>query len=123
MSDQRPANRTVFVLSRGARACMLIGALMLVFAAYLFFSPVDIQSREGPMFACGSGARPPTDAFQKNVCGRLSQQRQMEAAFLAGAAVLTAAGGLLVFGSSRREERVLEHVAEHAADDLPLHRP
>jgi hypothetical protein len=113
MSDQR----TVFVLSRGARACVLLGVLMLVLGAYLFVAPVDIQSREGPMFACGSGLRPPTETFQKNVCGRLAERRQIEAGFLAGAAVITALGGLLVFGSSRRDERVAAF-AEDDEEDL-----
>jgi hypothetical protein len=105
MSDQPPAGRTVFVLTRGARACLLLGLLLLVLAAYRMVAPIDIQSPQGPMFACGSGLRPPTDQFQKNVCGRLSEHRQLEAGFLAGGALILAAGGLLVFGSFRREER------------------
>jgi hypothetical protein len=105
MSDQRPVGRTVLVLTRGARACLLIAVLLLVTGAYRMVAPIDIQTTQGPMFSCGSGLRPPTDAFQKNVCGRLSQGRQVEAGFLAGGAVIVAVGGLLVFGSSRREER------------------
>jgi hypothetical protein len=105
MSDQRPVGRTVFVLTRGARACLLLGLLVLVLAAYRMVAPIDIQSPQGPVFACGSGLRPPTDQFQKNVCGRLSERRQLDAGFLAGGAVIVAVGGLLVFGSSRREER------------------
>ena len=112
MSDQRPVGRTVFVLTRGARACLLVGLLLLVLAAYRMVAPIDIQSPQGPMFACGSGLRPPTDQFQKNVCGRLSQHRQLDAGFLAGGALIVAVGGLLVFGSSRREER-----ARAAAED------
>ena len=119
MSDQRPLGRTVFVLTRGARACLLIALLLLVFGAFRMVAPIDIQTTQGPMFACGSGLRPPTDAFQKNVCGRLSQGRQVEVGFEAGGAVLIALGGLLVFGSSRREER-----ARLAAEDgeSPLYR-
>jgi hypothetical protein len=119
MSDQRPVGRTVFVLTRGARACLLVGLLLLVLAAYRMVAPIDIQSPQGPMFACGSGLRPPTDQFQKNVCGRLSEHRQLDAGFLAGGALIVAAGGLLVFGSSRREERT-----RAAAEDgeSPLYR-
>jgi hypothetical protein len=105
MSDQRPVGRTVFVLTRGARACLLVGLLLLVLAAYRMVAPIDIQSPQGPMFACGSGLRPPTDQFQKNVCGRLSEHRQLDAGFLAGGALVVAVGGLVVFGSSRRQER------------------
>jgi hypothetical protein len=119
MSDQRPVGRTVFVLTRGARGCLLIALLLLVLGAYRMVAPIDLQTAQGPMFACGSGLRPPTDEFQKNVCGRLSQGRQVEAGFLAGGALIVAIGGLLVFGSSRREER-----ARIAAEDdePPLYR-
>jgi hypothetical protein len=119
MSDQRAGARPVFGLTRGARACLLIALLLLVFAVFRMVTPIDIQTTQGPMFGCGSGLRPPTDAFQKNVCGRLSQGRQVEVGFEAGGAVIIALGGLLVFGSSRRDER-----ARLAAEDgeSPLYR-
>lgn len=117
MSETRLATRTVFVLNRGARLCLLVAALMMVLAGWLLFSPIDIQSREGPMFNCGSGARPPSEVFQRNVCGRLAQGRQIEAGFAAGAALITAAGGLFVFGASRRTEEVRPEPDED--DDLP----
>ena len=119
MSDQRPVGRTVFVLSRGARACLLLGLLLLVLGVYKMVTPIDIQSPQGPMFACGSGLRPPSDQFQKNVCGRLAERQQVQAGFLVGGALIVAAGGLLVFGSSRREE-----VARGATEDgeSPLYR-
>ena len=106
MSETRLATRTVFVLNRGARLCLLLAALTLVFAGWLLFSPIDIQSREGPMFNCGSAARPPSELFQRNVCGRLAQGRQIETGFAAGAALIMAVGGLFVFGASRRTEEV-----------------
>jgi hypothetical protein len=119
MSDERPVGRTVFVLTRGARACLLLGLLLLVLGVYKMVAPIDIQSPQGPMFACGSGLRPPTDQFQKNVCGRLAERQQVQAGFLAGGALIVAGGGLLVFGSSRREER-----ARIATEDgeSPLYR-
>ena len=117
MSDQRPLGRTVFVLSRGARACLLLGLLLLVLGVYKMVTPIDIQSPQGPMFACGSGLRPPSDQFQKNVCGRLAERQQVQAGFLTGGALIVAAGGVLVFGSSRREERVATEDGES-----PLYR-
>jgi drug/metabolite transporter (DMT)-like permease len=105
MPDQRSVGRTVFVLSRGARACLLLGLLLLVLGVYTLVTPIDIQSTQGPMVACGSGLRPPSDQFHKNVCGRLAHRQQVQAGFLAGGALVVAAGGMLVFGSSRREER------------------
>jgi hypothetical protein len=112
MSDQRHIGRTVFVLTRGARACLLLGLLLVVCGIYKLVTPIDIQSPQGPMFACGSGIRPPTDQFQKNVCGRLAERQQVQAGFLAGGAIIVVAGGVLVFGSSRREER-----ARHATPE------
>jgi hypothetical protein len=119
MSDQRHLGRTVFVLSRGARACLLLGLLLVILGIYKLLTPIDIQSPQGPMFACGSGLRPPTDQFQKNVCGRLAERQQVQAGFLAGGALVVAAGGLLVFGSSRREERAT--VASEDSES-PLYR-
>ncbi|HVQ91780.1 MAG TPA: hypothetical protein VMU51_12150 [Mycobacteriales bacterium] len=106
MSETRLATRTVFVLNRGARLCLLLAVLMMAFAGWLLFAPIDIQSREGPMFNCGSAARPPSEVFQRNVCGRLAQGRQIETGFAAGAALITGIGGLFVFGASRRTEEV-----------------
>lgn len=119
MAEQRPAGRTVFTLTRGARAGLLIALLLLVFGAFRMVTPIDLQTTQGPMFACGSGLRPPTDAFQKNVCGRLSEGRQVEVGFEVGGAVIIALGGLLAFGTSRRDER-----ARLATDDgeSPLYR-
>lgn len=119
MSDQRHPGRTVFVLTRGARACLLLGLLLLVLGIYVLVTPIDAQSPQGPMFACGSGLRPPTDQFQKNVCGRLAQRQQVQAGFLAGGALIVAAGGVLVFGSSRREERAAAAIED---GESPLHR-
>ncbi len=119
MSDQRHPGRTVFVLNRGARACLLLGVLLLLLAVYVLVTPIDAQSPQGPMFACGSGLRPPTDQFQKNICGRLAERQQVQAGFLAGGALIVAVGGVLVFGSSRREERA---AAATEDSESPLHR-
>lgn len=120
MSETPAATRTVFVLTRGARLCLLLAVLMLMFAAYLLFAPIDIQTPAGPMFNCGSAARPPGEVFQKNSCGRLNQDRQLQVAFITGAAVVTAVGGLFVFGASRRTEAVDETATDRAADHPDL---
>jgi hypothetical protein len=106
MADGPRQTRTVLTLNRGAKLCLLVAVLLLLLAAYLFIVPIEIQSREGPMFDCGSAARPPAAAFPKAVCGRLSRQGQIRAGFAAGGAVVTALGGLLVFGVARRTEYV-----------------
>jgi hypothetical protein len=110
MSETRVASRTVFVLNRGGRVCLLIAVLMLMFGAYLFFKPLDIPSPDGPMFTCGSAVHPPKDQFAKNVCGRIAADHQMQAGFMAGAGVIVAVGGLVAFGASRRTEQVRDDV-------------
>jgi hypothetical protein len=110
MSETRVASRTVFILNRGGRVCLLIAVLMLLFGAYVFFKPLDIPSPDGPMFNCGSAVHPPREQFAKNVCGRIATDHQMQAGFLAGGAVIVALGGLVAFGASRRTEQVRDEV-------------
>jgi hypothetical protein len=110
MSETRVASRTVFVLNRGGRVCLLIAVLMLLFGAYLFFKPLDIPSPDGPMFNCGSAVHPPHEQFARNVCGRIATDHQLQAAFLAGGALIVALGGLVAFGASRRTEQVRDEV-------------
>jgi hypothetical protein len=120
MTDGQQQTRTVLTVNRGAKLCLLVAALLLLFAAYLFFVPLDIQTQEGPMFNCGSAARPPTAAFPKTVCGRLSQTAQLRAGFAAGGAVVTALGGLLVFGVTRRTAHVDPAAGRRRDADLDL---
>jgi hypothetical protein len=124
MSETRVASRTVFVLNRGGRVCLLIAVLMLMFGAYLFFKPLDIASPDGPMFNCGSAVHPPKEQFAKNVCGRIAADHQLQAGFMAGAGLIVALGGLVAFGASRRTEQVRDEVDAHGGhgDDPDLAR-
>ncbi len=78
--------------------------LLLLAAAYLFWSPLEKPTKEGIPFGCSSAANPPTDPFQKKVCGKINQRRQMQAGSLVVAAVIVGAGGVLTYGASRRVE-------------------
>lgn len=104
-------------LSRGARACLLAAVLVLLVAAYRFLAPIDIPTREGPMFRCGTAASPPAEEFPRSVCGRLATDRLMQAAFLAGGAVVLGLGGLVVFGAARRTEEIPTPAGRHHPDD------
>jgi hypothetical protein len=106
MPETRLVTRTVFVLNRGVRLCWLIAVLLLVLAGWRLVAPIEIQSSEGPMFSCGSAIHPPAGDFQRNVCGRLAEGRQLETGFAAGAGLVLAIGGLLTFGLTRRTEEV-----------------
>ena len=107
MTEPSAPTRTVVSLSRGARACLLAAVLLLLAATYRFLAPIDIPTREGPMFRCGSAASPPTEEFPRSVCGRIATDRLMQAAFLAGGAVVLGAGGFVVFGATRRTEEAV----------------
>ncbi len=104
--EQQPStqSRTVLVVSTGARICITVALLLLLAAAYLFWSPLEKPTKEGIPFGCSSAANPPTDPFQKKVCGKINQRRQMQAGSLVVAAVIVGAGGVLTYGASRRVE-------------------
>ena len=100
-------SRTVVVLSRGARLCLMAAALLLIFAWYVLYSGIQRPTAGGNNFPflCGNGAHPPTDSFPKAACGYENRNRQYQAiAYGLGAAVV-GLGGLLTFGSTSRQER------------------
>lgn len=102
MTEQTPpANRTVFSLSLGSRICLLLGALLVLFAAYLFWSPIGDSVPGSFPAKCGSAADPPDDSLGKAVCGSANEQRQSQSLAVLGAAVVVIVGGLLSFGVTR----------------------
>lgn len=102
MTEQTPpANRTVFSLSLGSRVCLLLGALLVLFSAYLFWSPIGASVPGSFPAKCGSAADPPNDSLGKAVCGSANAQRQSQSLAALGAAVVVVVGGLLAFGVTR----------------------
>ena len=106
MPDQRPVGRTVFVLSRGARVCLLLGLLLLVLGRV---QDGDADRHPEPAGAdvrlwvgIAPAQRPVPEERLRPARPSASRCRP---GFLAGGALIVAAGGALVFGSSRREER------------------
>ena len=55
----RGQDRRVFSLTTGARICLIVGALLLVFAGYLFWAPVGQSVPSGFPAKCGSAAASP----------------------------------------------------------------
>jgi hypothetical protein len=99
MTEQTPpANRTVFSLSLGSRICLLLGALLVLFSAYLFWSPIGASVPGGFPAKCGTAADPPSDSLGKAVCGSANAQRQTQSLAVLGAAIVVVIGGLMAFG-------------------------
>ncbi len=97
------------VWSAGTRACLVLGLLVALFAAYRWIAPIDIPSPDGPLYRCGSGLWPAGDPLSRSVCGRQSEDRQLQSGFLAGAAVIIMFGGAFAFGDLRRRPRRAPH--------------
>lgn len=93
--------RRVWSISMGARICLIISALLLLWAAYLFWGPLGSPVSGGFPADCGSAAKPPKDSLGKAVCGTLNDERASQALTALGAAVIVAVGGMLSFGVDR----------------------
>jgi hypothetical protein len=119
MFENGPATKTRYVLHQGARVCFLLAVLLLLLAGYLLLAPIDVPVQGQPMFRCGSAAQPPGGDLSKSVCGRINQDRQLRVGFVTGAALVTAVGGLLVFGGSRRPVENAQPAGPAAPDPEP----
>lgn len=105
-------NRRVWSPTVGSRICLILGALLLLFAAYLFWGPLGRGVAGGFPADCGSAAKPPGDTLGKAVCGSLNDERRTQALTALVAAVIVAAGGVIAFGVDRvpSRDRASEHV-------------
>ena len=108
--------RTVLTLRLGARLGLVAAALVLVFAAYHVWTPIDITGSGGVQFNCGSVIDPPAGVFQVGNCGTIVDRQRMIVIFSGIAAVVIAAGSVYAFGLDRRREQVLTHDDETSRD-------
>jgi hypothetical protein len=117
MSESEDGTRTVVTLSVGARVGAIIALVLLVGAAYLLWSPIQLYPTDGFPIMCGSGAQLPADALGTASCGKVNEIRQWQAGSLAVAAFLVAAGSVYAFGLRRRREALIgsERSAETGA--------
>jgi hypothetical protein len=107
MSESEDGTRTVVTLSVGARVGATIALVLLVGAAYLLWSPIQLYPSEGFPIMCGSGARVPADTLGTAACGKVNEIRQWQAACVAAAAVVVAVGSVYAFGLRRRREALI----------------
>lgn len=88
----------------GARVCLLLAALMLVATGFFLTTPLRVTVANGQSWDCGSALSQPRDAFGKGLCGDVNDIAMSKAIAWAIGALITAAGGYLVFGAERRVE-------------------
>jgi hypothetical protein len=107
MAEGDDDTRTVVTLSVGARVGATIALVLLVGAAYLLWSPIQLYPSDGFPIMCGSGAQLPADTLGTAACGKVNEIRQWQAASLAAAAVVVAVGSVYAFGLRRRRESLI----------------
>lgn len=113
MSETDESTRSVLTLTVGAKLGATLGLLLLVGAAYLLWSPIQIYPSDGFPIMCGTAASPPGDELGTAACGQINVIRQWQAGALAVAALVVLAGAIYAFGINRRTEALIgrEHVA------------
>lgn len=112
VDDERGASsesdtRTVVTLPVGARIGVTIALLLLIAAAYLLWSPIQLYPADGFPVKCGTGVVPPSDELGDAACGYVNIIRQWQAGALAVAAAVVAVGSVYAFGLGRRTERLI----------------
>ena len=107
-------------LKLGARIGMVIAALMLVFAGFHLWAPVDIRGQGGLQFKCGSVLNPPSGALQVVTCGGVVERERMKVVFTGIGALVVAVGSVYAFGTNRRRGTP---VPPSEDDDEPLAEP
>ncbi len=81
--------------------------MLLVGAAYLLWSPIQLYPSDGFPILCGSGAHLPGDALGTASCGKVNEIRQWQAGSVAVAAFIVAVGSVYAFGLRRRREALI----------------
>lgn len=104
MPDEMSETRTVLRLRTGSKICVLIALVLLVLAAYFFWTPLTLPRPDGGLFGCGSAANPPSDPFPKGVCVDLPTMYRFRALAALGSALLVGGVGIAFFGAEREFE-------------------
>jgi hypothetical protein len=107
MADHEAGTRTVVTLPVGARLGATLSLLLLVGAAYLFWSPIQLYPADGFPIMCGTAANPPDNELGAAACGDINTIRQWQAGSLVVAAVVVALGSVYAFGVQRRREQLI----------------
>lgn len=107
MVEQAAHTRTIVTLSTGARLGTSAALVLLVVAAYLLWSPIQLYPTAGFPIDCGTAAAPPADALGAAACGEVNVIRQWQVGGLVASAAVIALSSLWAFGVRRREETLI----------------
>ena len=102
MPTEVAATREVITPSRGAKISVAIGIVLCAAALVVLAWPLQLMTKEGTMFGCGTGFSPPVEDFPRSVCGGISTHARLLSAFLVFVAVVVVSSGFWVFGTARR---------------------
>jgi hypothetical protein len=91
--------RDVAVLTAGSRVALTIAGVFVVFAAALFWMPIEQPVPPAPPVSCGSAASPSGDKAVATLCGVKPHQQQLRAGATLAMALVIGAGGVWAFGS------------------------
>ncbi|MET0930131.1 MAG: hypothetical protein ABWX74_11465 [Aeromicrobium sp.] len=118
-----PRTRSTIRLRLGSRISVLVALLLLVAAAYFYWTPLSAPTANGPMFDCQSAFDPPSADFNQNACSNINEIYQFRAGAALAAALILALVGTLLFGVTRVERAARS--ADPIDDDLDndLDRP
>jgi hypothetical protein len=108
-SADAPESRHTLNLRTGTKLYITAALLLLIAAAYFYFVPVHLTTKDGGAFGCGSAGNPPTEDFAKSICLDVTSVNLYKAYALAGAAVLMGILGYVFFGTDRVKELAEEH--------------
>lgn len=100
MSDTISRSRPSTQLRLGTQVCLILAALLLIAGVYNLIVPINMPTQQG-VFGCGTGLKPPTDAFAAGVCQDLATIQQLRAAFLGAGALALGILGFTFFGANR----------------------
>lgn len=115
-SDAGPQEkRAVVAMTTGAKLSVLVALLLVVFMAFLMLSPISRSDPTSKAVDCGSVLNPPPTDFVRGLCGQANDMRLAQTVAVGAAALIIGVGGIMTFGTARRENLAGE--SERDADD------
>lgn len=117
MSESAEARRTVASPTTGARVCLMVAVLLILWAVYFMIAPIQVIAANGRQFDCGTAVAGPTSKFATGICGSANSGNSKKALLLGAGAIVVGVGGFLTFGVDRREQSVRRRPARRSDGD------